>query len=48
MAMPGKGYFQNIGSGQVTDDSEMATCLINGLIQSNLNKQEGTATINVE
>ena len=37
MKMNGGGHFENIGPGQVTDDSEMATCLMNALIQSNLN-----------
>ena len=49
MEMPGGGmYFPNIGAGQGTDDSEMATCLMNALIQSNLYKKEGVASINTE
>jgi len=48
MKMPGGGHFAKIGPGQVTDDSEMATCLMNALIQSNLAKKDGVASINTE
>ena len=34
MKMPGGGPL-NVGSGQLTDDSEMAMCLMWGLIDSN-------------
>ena len=33
MLMPGGGPF-NLGSGQITDDSELALCLMQGLINS--------------
>ena len=47
--MPGGGTWAKIAPGQVTDDSELATCLINALIQSNLFKKEkGVAAIDTE
>ena len=49
MTMPGGGTWAKIAPGQVTDDSELATCLINALIQSNLFKKEkGVAAIDTE
>lgn len=38
MQMPGGGPHK-IGAGQITDDSEMALCLMKGIIDSNQNKQ---------
>ena len=35
MKMPGGGSWA-IGPGQITDDSEMAFCIMNALIQSNI------------
>ena len=34
MDMPGGGPF-NLGSGQITDDGELAMCLMQGIIDSN-------------
>ena len=35
MNMPGGGPFK-LGSGQITDDSELAMCLMTGLIEPNI------------
>ena len=34
MKMPGGGFFK-VGPGQVSDDSELALCLMQGIINSN-------------
>lgn len=39
MTMPGGGPW-DVGPGQVTDDSEMAMCLMSGLIKANENKSK--------
>lgn len=39
MEMPGGGPF-NLAGGQVTDDSELATCLLWGIIDQKNNKQK--------
>ena len=39
MQMPGGGPF-NIGPGQITDDSELAMCLMQGIVNSNKDLKE--------
>jgi len=39
MRMPGGGPF-NLESGQVTDDSELATCLLYGIIEQKNNEEK--------
>ena len=34
MEMPGGGYF-NVGRGQITDDSELAMCLLWAIVEGN-------------
>ena len=38
MSMPGGGPFE-VGAGQITDDSELAMCLMWALVESNDGKQ---------
>ena len=43
MKMPGGGFFK-VGPGQVSDDSELALCLMQGIINSNLKVVELNST----
>ena len=39
MSMPGGGYHM-VAPGQITDDSELAICLLMGLVESNRGKED--------
>lgn len=45
MKMPGGGPHKGIAIGQITDDSEMAMCLIQGLVDSNV--ENGITSMNM-
>ena len=51
MKMPGGGSWA-VGPGQITDDSEMTFCLMNALIQSNIDSEafinQGHSNLNTE
>lgn len=47
MKMPGGGPHKGIEGGQITDDSEMAMCLIEGLLDSK-EKEKGVKIMNLE
>lgn len=43
MSMPGGGTY-GLGPGQVTDDSELAMCLMQGIVDSNKDQQESNTS----